>query len=297
MTRCRRIPIVLLIVGLVFFASAMRPAFADTRAITHGGVYFGSVEVAPDQEIDGDVTVIGGDADIKGTVTGNVDAPMGDVRVEPGGSIGGRVSSTHWSEWLPFAPASTIAHENARLMTRLAYSVLVVLAFLIFPIRVRKALDRIEHHPGLSAATGVLALVAIFPVALILLVSVVGWPLIPIEFIAIFAGLLIGQAALGLLLGRRIYELVIPHGTPTPLAALVIGLVVLSAAEILPAVGWLVTGLVCLVGLGAAILAFIRESSFGPPGMGFGGPAPAAGPAPGTAGPRPPIGGPPMTTG
>jgi hypothetical protein len=60
-------------------------------------------------------------------------------------------------------------------------------------------------------------------------------------------------------------------------------LVVVSAAEIVPIVGWAVTALVWLVGIGAAVLAFIRSA--GPP---FAFSSPIGG--------RPPIGGPPMTT-
>ncbi|MHB8305523.1 MAG: hypothetical protein ACYDEU_05860, partial [Vulcanimicrobiaceae bacterium] len=145
--------------------------------------------------------------------------------------------------------------------------------------RVRMALERVEKHPGLSAAVGVLAFVAVIPIALLLLVSFVGWPLIPLEIVALIAGVFIGQAALGLLVGRRLYELIHPETTPSPLAALIIGLVVLSAAQIVPVVGHLVTALVVLIGLGAAILAFIREGLFmGQPPI-----------------PRAPISGPPMS--
>ncbi|HET7815526.1 MAG TPA: hypothetical protein VFL13_14260 [Candidatus Baltobacteraceae bacterium] len=268
------------------------PAFARTESITHGGEFYGtSVVVGPGQDIDGSIDVYGGDVTVDGgTVHGDVNTYGGSINTENGGQIFGhtREYGESWGQWLPFGPSATIAHENARLMTRLAYSVIVVLAFLIFPIRVRKAMDRVEHHPGLSAAAGVVALIAVIPLAILLALTIVGIPLIFVEFVAIFAGILIGQAALGILLGRRIFELVRPHGTPTPLAALIIGLVVLSAAEILPAIGGLVTALVCLVGLGAAILAFIRETTFLTPGMPAGA---AAGPQ---GGPRPPIGGPPM---
>jgi hypothetical protein len=261
------------------------PASARTpHAITHGGWYYGEdVTVDSDTVVEGDVNVVGGNADVQGRVNGDVTAYGGKVQTEPGSVVTGNVQEygSGFTSWVPWVPgASTIARENERLMVRLAYSVLVVLAFLIFPVRVRAALDRVEHHPGLSAAVGVIALVAVIPIGVLLLISFIGWPLIPVEIIAIFAGILIGQAALGLLIGRRLYELVHPHGTPSPLGALILGLVVISAAEILPIVGGLVTGLVCLVGLGAAILAFIRETTFMGP----------------SAAPRPPISGPPMTT-
>ncbi|MFN2450467.1 MAG: hypothetical protein ABR508_11880 [Candidatus Baltobacteraceae bacterium] len=274
------------------FAALVAPASARTESITHGGSYYGTnVVVGSDQQIEGNISVYGGDAIVEGRVDGDVTSYGGSVDAENGGVITGNVNQygTSWASWMPFGPSAGLAAQNRKVLTRLAYSIIVVLAFLIFPLRVRKALDRIEHHPGLSAATGVMALVAIVPLAIILIISVIGLPLVPVEFIAIFAGILIGQAALGILIGRRLFELVVPRATPSPLAALIIGLVVLSAAEILPAVGGLLTGLVCLVGLGAAVLAFIRETAF------LGSPAPARA-APGT-GPRPPIGGPPMTTG
>jgi hypothetical protein len=280
-----------LIVALIALALAvtLAPASAKTQSISHGGTYFGNVLVDADQIVDGDITVFGGDAIIEGRVNGDVTDFGGAIDARPGSVITGEQHDfgsgmTAWMPWVP-GTSSAIARENERLMVRLAYSVIVVLAFLIFPVRVRTALDRIEHHPGLSAAVGVLALVAVVPIAVLLFISLVGWPLIPVEFIAIFAGILIGQAALGVLIGRRLYELIKPHGTPSPLGALILGLIVISAAEIVPIVGGLVTGLVCLVGLGAAILAFVRETTF----MGAG-----AGPG-SAAGPRPPISGPPMT--
>jgi hypothetical protein len=65
-----------------------------------------------------------------------------------------------------------------------------------------------------------------------------------------------------MLIGRRLYELLRPHATPSPLGALALGLVVITAAETLPVVGWAVWALVILVGLGSALLAFVRETSF-----------------------------------
>ena len=269
---------------LIALVASLSPASARTmHAVTHGGWYYGEdVIVNSDQVVDGDINVVGGNADIQGTVHGDVTTYGGTIDTEPGSEVTGNTNEygRGFTAWVPWAPTATIARENEHLMVRLAYSVLVVLAFLIFPVRVRTALDRVEHHPGLSAAVGVLALIAVVPIGILLLISFIGWPLIPVEIIAIFAGILIGQAALGVLIGRRLYELVRPHGTPSPLGALILGLVVISAAEILPIVGGLVTGLVCLVGLGAAVLAFIRETTFMGP----------------SAAPRPPISGPPMTT-
>ncbi len=272
--------------GVLALALAAVPAIASaaTQAIDHGGTYFGSVVIEPNQDVQGDVTVIGGDAIVQGEIDGSLTVVGGDYEVAPGATVtgpihdyGGNISSV-----FPALPAVTasraVSHENAKLTALLAYSIIVVLVFLIFPMRVRVALDRVEKHPGLSAAVGVAAIVASVPIAVLLFISLVGWPLLPIEALAYFAGVLIGQAALGLLIGRRLYELIAPHATPSPLGALLLGLVLLCAAEMLPIVGLLVVGLVWIIGLGATILAFIRETSFMGP-----------------SGPQGPISGPPMT--
>jgi len=287
-----RILILLGIFAAVLF-SMIAPASAKTIGES-GGTYIGqNVTVPENEEVKGDVTVIGGEADIDGKIDGDLTIVGGTLHKGPNAVVTGDVTNVGPSlgEFVPFMPAissSRMARENHELMMWLAYSVIVLLAFLLFPVRVRAALDRVEHHPGLSAGVGVLALVAVFPIMILLFVSFIGWPLIPVEILAVFAAVLIGHAALSMLIGRRLYELVLPRTTPSPIAALILGLIVVSAAGIVPVLGPLVMCLVWLVGLGAAILAFVRETHF----MGPMGPAAAAGGAPGA--PRPPIGGPPM---
>ena len=270
----------LLFVALIATAGA---ASARTRTIVHGGTYWGQdVLVERDQVIDGDVTVFFGDAIIEGRVNGDVNDVGGTIDQRPGSTITGVIHSmggdavSAVAPWAGNGSASSLMAQNARILTRLAYSVIILLVFLIFPVRVRVALDRLEHHPGLSAAVGVLAIVAVVPVMILLIISVIGIPLIPVEFVAVLAGMLIGQASLGLLVGRRLFELISPRTTPAPLAALLLGLVMISLAEIIPGVGIFVTMLVVLVGLGAAALALVRDTGFG--AQPSGGRAPISGP-------------------
>ncbi|MBV9148417.1 MAG: hypothetical protein JO024_01025 [Candidatus Eremiobacteraeota bacterium] len=256
-----------LLLGCIVFSAA--PAAAGTVSIDHGGTYWGeNVTVDRDQVIDGDLTVVGGDALIEGTVDGDVNDYGGHIEMLPGATVTGEhneFGGPYVGALAPWAAAGTtsIMHEDVRLLRSLAYGAIILLVFLIFPVRVKVALDRLERHPGLSAGVGTAALLAVIPVGVLLLVSIVGIPLIPLEIAAVFAGIFIGQAALGMLVGRRLFELVRPHTTPSPLAALVLGLIVIGAAQVVPFVGWFITMLVVLVGLGAGILAFIRESGFG----------------------------------
>ncbi|MDP9025446.1 MAG: hypothetical protein M3N13_08740 [Candidatus Eremiobacteraeota bacterium] len=263
-------------------------AQAGVRSVYHGGTYMGSVWVEPGQVVDGDLNVLFGNANIDGTVTGDVNVVGGSVLERPGSSVEGHANAIGGDvvqTLVPWAPSadSSVANGDWRLTWRIAWDVVVLVFFLIFPLRTRLALDRLEQHPGLATAAGLFGWVAVIPLMVLLAVTIVLIPLIPLELVALVAGVFIGKAALSLLIGRRFYELLKPNATPSPVMALLIGLVLLTAAEMVPVIGILVSCMVGLVGLGAVILTFIRDQQ--PPFSGtFAGGTTA----------RPPIGGPPM---
>jgi hypothetical protein len=261
-------------------------AQADPRAIYHGGTYFDSVVVEPGQVVDGDLNVVGGDATIEGTVNGNVNVVGGTIDVRDGGRIEGQthqVAGALVQTIVPWAGSDSALRyaPDHRLWWRIAWDVVVLLFFLIFPLRTRMAVGRLEQHPALATGAGLFGWVAVLPLMVLLAITIVLIPLIVVEFVLLAASVFIGTAALALLVGRRFYELLSPNATPTPLVALILGLTLLTAAQLVPVVGVLVTLLTALVGLGAVLLTFVPE------------PPVPAGPVP----PRPTIGGPPMPVG
>jgi hypothetical protein len=282
------------IVGL-FAMFAAKDSFASAR--THDGattVWFRDATI--DHEVQGDLDIVLGNVSCTpdGVIDGDVHNYLGNFDADSclvKGSVIDAFGSNGVDAFAaPFFSLNSDAfyEQNKHVLEKLAWDVVVLFAFLLFPLRVRVALDRVELHPGLSFASGTAALVASIPVAILLLISVIGIPLIPLEAAALFAGVWIGNAAVSLLIGRRLYELLRPHTTPSPLGALALGLIITTAAESLPFVGWAVSLLVLLVGLGAALLAFVKETSF----RGFiGGPM---NPQPSMPGAPPPVPGPPM---
>jgi hypothetical protein len=272
------------IFGVALAAAGLlaRPALADSQAIYHGGTYFGSVVVEPGQVVDGDLTVIFGDATIAGIVEGNVNVVGGSYDPRPGGVVTGQVNQIGGAVTqavVPWAPADSGYSPfvpDHRLLWRLSWNLLALLVFLIFPVRTRMVLDRLERHPSLSAAAGLVGCIAVIPLAVLLAITILLIPLILLEMVFLLASAFLGTAALALLIGRRLCELVRPATTPSPLVALLCGIALITAAELVPVVGTLVLILVGLIGLGATILSFAGES------LG----APAGGP---------PISGPPMT--
>jgi hypothetical protein len=262
-------------------------ASADPRSVYHGGSYFGSVVVEPGQVVEGDINVVGGDATIEGTVDGDVNVVGGNI-IMRGGTItgqqhalGGEVVESVVPWWSPSNFAAPNYGADSRMWWRITWDVLILVFFLIFPLRTRMAVGRLEQHPAVATAAGLCGWVAVLPVAALLLFTVVLIPLIFVEFVLLVAAVFVGSAALALLVGRRLYELLSPRSTPTPFVALVLGLTLLTAAQMVPVLGIFVTLLALLIGLGAVLLTFVPEPV-----------TPVNGPPP-----RRTIGGPPMPIG
>ncbi len=261
------------ICGFVLAAVVLAPAAAraDTQAVYHGGTYFGSVVVEPGQVVDGDLTVIFGDATIAGIVEGDVNIVGGTYDPRPGAVVTGQIHQLGGAVTqavVPWAPSEPIYNNpfvpDHRLLWRLSWNLLALLIFLIFPLRTRMVLDRLEGHPGLSLTAGVLGCVAIVPLAVLLAITILLIPLILLELVFVLAGVFLGTAALALLIGRRLCELLSPSTTPSPLLALLVGMALITAAELVPVVGTLVLILVGVIGLGATMLSFAGDSFAGP---------------------------------
>jgi hypothetical protein len=259
-----------LVTTLLALAGLAQAAPADARGRDAGETkVFSDIYVAPGEMIAGDVNVVFGDVKVAGLVTGDCNTVFGQCTIVDGGIVDGKINSFNNDgvrALLPWAVNrdrgfGLLAEQDHHLVSKLWSSAIVLLIFLLFPLRMRVALSRVERHPALSALTGAIAAVAIIPIGIVLFVSIIGIPLIVLEAAAVIAGVWIGTGAIGLLVGRRLCELVMPATTPSPLVALVLGLVVVSAAEIVPLIGWAVSALVWLVGLGSAILSFIRSTS------------------------------------
>jgi hypothetical protein len=259
---------------------------ATVQSVYHGGTYVGSVIVEPGQVVQGDLTVIAGDATIEGSVDGDVNVVGGTAFVRPGASITGQVNMVGGDvasvvvPWAGTAPRDTSG--DYRLMWRIVWDLVAVLFFLIFPMRARMAIDRLENHPGLCAAIGLVGWVAVIPLAILLLCTILLIPFIAVEAVAVIAGLFLGKAALALLVGRRLWDVLSPKTTPSPFAALIVGLALITAAELVPVIGTVVMVFVALIGLGASILAFTGDTLVGPPRVQKS---------------RPPLSGPPMPVG
>jgi len=213
--------------ALAILAFAAMPRVASADILDHGKtVFFHNVTIGSDETVDGDLTVVFGDARVAGHVQGDVNTIFGKCIIEDGAQIDGHANcitddgARALAPWFVNSAAfDAFRNQDKHLLVRFGASAIVLLVFLLFPVRMRIAHDRLERHPGLAALVGAIAVLAIVPVAIILAITIVGIPLIVLEFAAVFVGIWLGTGAVALLVGRRLTELIMPSHTPSPLWA------------------------------------------------------------------------------
>lgn len=247
----------------------------------------GSISLGPKAEIDGDVASMGGTVDKKpgAKVNGevkNLSFGMFDQFIP--GAIHGAESLSE-----PPRPANRVLGFFAALIVLAAIGFLVLLVSLFFPRHIEKMADSIRGDFWTSAGAGMLIEIALFPALVLMIVSILGIPLIPIAVLLLLAAVLMAYAAFGLVAFRKLTHAIDParYGT---VAAIMLGYLMLNAlylaasliriaphmgflAGLFTAINVLVTWFGLTVGLGA-----VWRTRFGTRNVAL--PAPSAPPVP-----------------
>lgn len=287
----------LLAVVVALLALGFSPALARKTGYQDIVTFGNSVNVAPGQEV-GDLVVFGGDAEVKGHVHGDAVIFGGDLHIAPEGqvdgdtvSIGGAVenesSAGHHGitptpaqmptpEETPVpetsAPSENVSTgPNAWAIIVVLDALLTLLAFVLFPVRTEHSLDQMHEQPLLAVVLGFLSPVILATLVVILAVTVLGIPLIPVALLAYYLAYLIGKAAIALFLGRRFLDLARVN-EPRPIVAVLIGVGIMLIVTGPTPLGFAIPAMACIgcIAIGAAIVSFMRMrpvTGFGRPVM------------------------------
>ncbi len=274
----------------------------------------GSATLQPDSSVNGNVSVMGGNLDISGTVNGDINVMGGTVNLNDtavihgsltsvGGSINRRPNAQIDGEAqnrsnipsIPRAPSmprmnfGAILEPFMVLFRALALGALAILVYL-FAGRPMERISLAAHtQPVVVGGIGLLSIFVVPALLLILGITIILLPVSLLGFLLLAIALVFGWLAMGLLTGRQIADWL--HQTwSAPLAAglgtLVLTLLT-SLFNFIPCIGWLVSFVVGIMGLGAVIITQfgVKNASTGgfngmggmrnPSGRPSGSPAPA----------------------
>jgi hypothetical protein len=219
----------------------------------------GSIDLEPGSVVQGDaVSVFGSTVVQEGAVVlGDSAAILGEVEVQRGGQVmgehiqiglgkilAGRRHRSFLSHLGPFGFFPTLA------LFAVVY-LLGLLALRIWPDRIRSVGHSMFEQPVKSFVVGFLCWLLLLPVIVLLCISIVGIPLVPLLPVVMFLAMVMGVSSLALRMGEAM-----PAGPGerfVPPAALGMGIVVLLLLAFVPLLGVPLLALLQFFALGAAV--------------------------------------------
>lgn len=228
----------------------------------------GSIEIAG--HVGADLSCDGGSVVVCGTVDGNATISANDIRILKSARIQGDLEYTSDKEIE--IPAGTVMGdvvykrsekkvEDTYSKTRSSIiSFLSILLIGLLMVRFTgnttiRVSDTIATQILKSLGSGVLLLIAIPLIAMILMITVIGLPLGLIVLFTYIVILYISKIFAGLAIGRSIVTYV-KKEISSPYWHLVVGLIIIVFATRLPLVGFLISLIVILTGLGALFMTW-----------------------------------------
>lgn len=226
-----------------------------------------------------DAVAVTGDIEVYGHVTGDAVAVMGDINVHEGGRIDGDAvvvcgnlhttssdqiggATTHvggpqfrlpWQMWPKFQFPGQVFPFFFSILLSILSGLLYILAVALFPRRMETIARVSMDNMGYSALYGVIAWLLILPVAIVLLLTCIGIPLILVEILLAMVGIFLGKAGIALAIGWKLGEAV-NKPIASPVVAVLIGALVLVLLHLIPCLGYLVALALTLIGFGAVII-------------------------------------------
>ncbi len=206
----------------------------------------------------GEVVCVGGSVYLDSTavVDGTAVAIGGTVERSPGAQVYGEQVSVGLGSlgqlWPRIGPFGFNRWQHSFAFGRLLEVVFLgCIVSWLFQQPVERIASAINLNPAKATLFGLLAYLAVIPLTILFIITILGIPLVPILWLLVFVARFMGQVALGLLAGRWLAPFLKLEAADMALALL--GLVVLALISFLPVIGGLASLFYGLVGFGAAI--------------------------------------------
>jgi hypothetical protein len=212
----------------------------------------GSVTLEPGARVDGDAVAVGGAVEIK------PGASLGGEQTSVGGALGKVLSGA-----IKLSPSKVghVGHGEpgakgffGHLWWMLPFFVLGFLMMLFAPARLLGLREALSARPWAATAAGIGSWFGIIALCVLLAVTIIGIPLIPLALVGFFGLGVFGLTALAWWTGAKLSFV---PGTERPLVAFCLGTLVLLLIAAIPVVGTLTLVTATTVSGGAALLLLI----------------------------------------
>lgn len=268
--------------------------------LAHAGpdrVVVGSHLEVGEQESFEEVIVIGGTADVHGQIselkviggkvtlhpTSVIQQELvligATVQLEPGARIEGdftevatplneaswdllmdKLRQSEWGSWW----SSAWGTFSKIILKIVALMLVAIVGYILAPIYLDKIMHFLVQSGGKSLVWGILSALVVVPLTVLLLISLIGIPLLPLQFSLLFLFFLFGQIQVAHWMSQKLLQNWSPAGKGI-YPKILLGLILLEALSFVPLLGVTIKWLLLLMGFGAASKAFygsLRRTSF-----------------------------------
>lgn len=218
----------------------------------------------------GDVVSFGSAVVIAGTVEGNIDLYGGNVVLRTGSHLFGEINlyAGHWTRgqgvqfvgavndhtrpinWL-FPGAGTFSFPLLPLITWVALGLFLTT---LLPEHVMIVRTTVMSKSRRSLMIGLLSVLLTPPLLVVLIALILSIPVAIIVALGLIAGWALGTVAIGWLVGEYIVRNLAPQKNTRPVQVAV-GLTVVVLVGAIPFIGWIISIVVGLLGVGAVFLS------------------------------------------
>lgn len=276
-------------VAVIIEGHVVRSVQAASVELREGGIVGGNVDVSPagSVHINGRVTgnVIGKDITLgpKAVVGGSIVHLGGQLIIDPAASYQaiGDTSSLDDSQYSYSLQRPKIVEQRPLSITnppiyipvprrtlpeRIFSSFLLCVGFLLgatsilalclifFSRTTEEAANTAEQEPGRALLTGFIGLLLLPLVALLLAITIIGIPLLPVLFAVFLLALVVGFASQSVFLGRKMKQLLSVTWISTIYREGALGMLALLTLLCVPVIGWLILLIITVLGYGAVLL-------------------------------------------
>lgn len=275
------------------------PVTITGRAADDVSSFGGPITVAG--EVSGDVSSLGGPVLVSGHVAGDISSLGGNVKLTSGAVVDGDISTmgglvekedgaVHRGSVTSFdardirralLDVGRVARQGEKRLSPLLAGglatagliflfsllftgvILLLLPAVFFPVHTGRAADAVRADFWRSTGIGALITVAFFPAMLMLLVSILGIPLIPLALLLLVCAAALGLSGFSVVLQERFFEGIKRKGPASLLGQVVVGYALMAGllifgniipliGGVLSFIGFMMMAFGAVVGLGAA---------------------------------------------
>lgn len=257
----------------------------------------GIATLEEDSEVMGDVVLLGGTLEVGGNIHGNVlgiggfvelqssASVEGDVNVlgahlerQPGARVGGRVNDNLRGPFpIPFSGGVQVPWVGLRMapvvdligfiFRTFLWAALAVLLVMFLPDHTERTAQAAISQPLVAGALGFLTVVVAVPLIVVLAITIIMIPVSALGAVLVAFAWGIGLIALGYEVGKRLTQMLNqnwPAAVSAGVGTFLLILVMNGGKTMIPCIGWIMTVMVGMLGLGAVLLTRFGTQTYPP---------------------------------